>query len=143
MAGTNLTFLESKMIGGIDKPNDQVETLMKGAVSIKINGKHKWTGGFYQKTWVFTTANAAMEIDLMLKTPNPECTPEVCYQLNSGREKCIPIIGVAVNKMFLTARKPKNTVFPFDPYDSAILEVNFLHKVHTINGNKIHLAIYI
>ena len=42
MAGTNLTFLESKMIGGIDKPNDQVERLMKGAVSIEkmetING---------------------------------------------------------------------------------------------------------
>ena len=131
------------MIGGIDKPNDKVEGLMKGAVSIKINGKHKWTGGFYQKTWVFTTANAAMKIDLMLKTPDSECTPEVCYQLNSGSEKCIPVIGVAVHKMFLRAKKRENTAIPFDPNDWAILEVNFSHKVPTVHGNKIHLAIYI
>ena len=108
--------------------------MIGGVASIQINGKHVWTGGFYQKTVVFTTANAAMEIDLLLKTPNPECTPKVCYRLISGIEKCVPVKDVAVHKKFLNAEKAKNIVLPFDPFDAGIILVSFSRKMYTIRG---------
>ena len=133
-----MTFLESKIIGGTCKTNDKTEELTEGLigglVSIQINGKHVWTGGFYQKTVVFTTANAAMEIDLLLKTPNPECTPQVCYRPNPEREKCVPVRDVAVHKEFLNAENLKNIDLPFEPFDAGIILVSFSRKMYTIHG---------
>ena len=126
--------MESKIIGGTGKPNDCLEGLIGGVASIQINGKHVWTGGFYKKTKVFTTAKAAMEIGLMLKTPDSECTPKVCYRLISGIEKCVPVKDVAVHKKFLNAEKAKNTVLPLDPFDAGILLVSFSRKMYTIHG---------
>ena len=118
------------MVGAQIISTAEIFEMGKALVSIQINGKHMWTGSFYQLNFVFTTGACAKEIHTILKLPLANSL-RVCYKILPAGENCVPVRSVAISAKYLSFdNEYEMDAVPFAPDDLGILVVSILHKVY-------------